>query len=242
MDYRPSVFLSASIPERSPFTGRVERNRIRDAVISLVGVCRELGFDLVLGGHPAITPLVHHAAKSLGYDDSVTEQHSEPWNVVIFQALYFRDKFPAEVRQSLDSGHRLFRGTPVVRIERRPQESEEEFQRRERQANIDAMRDEMIDKWPGRYVAGVFVGGMEGILDEFNRFRSHHQQALLLPISSTGGATEMGWPERDVPPLLHQISVDSQQSKQSRQTELLIRDGNEPGFVTYQALFRMLLE
>ena len=112
----------------------------------------------------------------------------------------------------------------------------------EREANISAMRDEMIDHWPGHYVAGVFIGGMDGILDEFSHFRRSHPQALVLPISSTGGATEMGWPEKDVPPLLDQIPVDEGGSRQARRTELLHRDCSEPEFVTYRTLFRMLLE
>ena len=264
MSNRPAVFLSASIPERKPFTNpqprsfaqetsaghlgdteppeRIERHRIRESVIALVGVCRELGYDLVFGGHPAITPLVHHAAKSLGYDDSIGDHHPDQWNVVIFQALYFKDKFPADVQTFLNQRHRLFHGTPVVPTERDPDETEKHFKDRERRDNISAMRDEMIDHWPGHYVAGVFIGGMDGILDEFSRFRQSHPHALVLPISSTGGATEMGWPEKNVPPLLYQIPVGESGSRQSRRIELLQRDGSEPEFVTYRTLLRMLLE
>ena len=76
MTTRKTVFLSASIPikGRDPFYSDFEersafyRRNIREAVLALVGVCYELDLDLVFGGHPAITPLVHRAAKSLGHD------------------------------------------------------------------------------------------------------------------------------------------------------------------------------
>jgi hypothetical protein len=42
-----------------------------------------------------------------------------------------------------------------------------------------------------QFAAGIFIGGMEGIEDEFNLFREFHPQALLLPIASTGAATRI---------------------------------------------------
>jgi hypothetical protein len=39
-----------------------------------------------------------------------------------------------------------------------------------------------------QYQAGVFIGGMEGIEDEFALFRQVHPTAPILPIATTGGA------------------------------------------------------
>ncbi len=38
-------------------------------------------------------------------------------------------------------------------------------------------------------VAAVFIGGMEGILDEHALFRHCHQNAPIISIPATGGAT-----------------------------------------------------
>ena len=62
------LFLSASIPiaGRPPFDQDVQAKRIRNAVMALVTVCRDQNLQLVFGGHPLISPLVHHAANRLG--------------------------------------------------------------------------------------------------------------------------------------------------------------------------------
>ena len=41
------------------------------------------------------------------------------------------------------------------------------------------------------FAAAIFIGGMEGIEDEFKLFREFHPHALLLPIASTGAATRI---------------------------------------------------
>lgn len=42
-----------------------------------------------------------------------------------------------------------------------------------------------------KFAAGIFIGGMEGIKDEFELFRLFHPKALLLPIASTGAAAKI---------------------------------------------------
>jgi hypothetical protein len=56
------IFLSASIPDRDPYVRDSDPLAIREAVLALVAVTvRER--RLVFGGHPAISPLVEHAAQ-----------------------------------------------------------------------------------------------------------------------------------------------------------------------------------
>jgi hypothetical protein len=42
-----------------------------------------------------------------------------------------------------------------------------------------------------KYVAAVFIGGMDGIEAEFNEFRHHYSNLPVLPIASTGGAANL---------------------------------------------------
>ena len=41
------------------------------------------------------------------------------------------------------------------------------------------------------YGVGVFIGGMEGVIDEFHMFREMHRQLPVLPIASTGAAAKL---------------------------------------------------
>lgn len=83
-----AIFLSASVPYREPFVNYFDAIAIREAVLALVSVCVR-DRELVFGGHPAISPLVEHAARSLGAMDRVH----------IFQSNFFKDKIPAVARE-----------------------------------------------------------------------------------------------------------------------------------------------
>jgi hypothetical protein len=55
--------------------------------------------------------------------------------------------------------------------------------------SIQLMREQMFSE--NEFTAAVFIGGMNGIEDEFKMFREYHTDALLLPIASTGAATKI---------------------------------------------------
>jgi hypothetical protein len=57
---------------------------------------------------------------------------------------------------------------------------------RNKPASLRAMRTSMITS--EAFGAGVFVGGMEGVEEEFELFRKYCPRALLLPVASTGAA------------------------------------------------------
>lgn len=40
---------------------------------------------------------------------------------------------------------------------------------------------------------GVFIGGMQGVEDEFNQFCQMHLNARVILLGSTGGATRILW-------------------------------------------------
>lgn len=155
------VFLSASIPDpkRDPrYMRTADVVAIRDAVRGLATVVLPRA-TLIWGGHPAITPLVRVVADGL----SLTGRD----HVRLFQSAFFARKMPKD--------NRAFESVTIV-----PKVG------RSRERSLEAMRRAMISS--AAFDAGVFIGGMEGVEDEFALFRELQPQARLLPIASTGGA------------------------------------------------------
>jgi SLOG cluster3 family len=155
------AFLSASIPieGRKPFDQDIKIKRIRDAVLALVTICKDRDMELTFGGHPAISPLVHHAAESLG----VLE------NICIYQSEFYRDHLPVAA-------------TRFPRLVWTPPGTDEDSSQR-------IMREEMLDPKHWRYEYAFFIGGMEGILKEAVRFYEGFSGAAMIPLRETGGAT-----------------------------------------------------
>ncbi len=82
------IFLSASIPDRPPFVETSDPVLIQEAVLALVAtVIRSR--HLIFGGHPAISPLVEHAARTLDALD----------HVIIYQSRWFENVIPPVARQ-----------------------------------------------------------------------------------------------------------------------------------------------
>jgi hypothetical protein len=50
------------------------------------------------------------------------------------------------------------------------------------------MREQMLQH---AFDAGVFIGGMDGVEEEFQLFRTRHPTALVLPVASTGAAARI---------------------------------------------------
>jgi SLOG cluster3 family len=93
-------------------------------------------------------------------------------HVVIYQSKFFAAKVPPESR-AFDN---------IVWTEAVEQD---------RDASLLAMRERMLSEWS--YGAGVFIGGMDGVIEEFNAFRKKHTEAAALPIASTGAAALRLW-------------------------------------------------
>ena len=156
-----SVFLSASVP----LPGRDERFlksadviAIREAIKGLVEVVVQRG-TLVFGGHPAITPMIALLLRSYGAEARK--------RVILYQSEYFLKKLPQEADEFID-----LRLIPA--------------QARNRKRSLERMRKHMIEDTP--FKAAVFIGGMEGVLDEYDLFKRRHPEAHLWPIASTGAA------------------------------------------------------
>jgi hypothetical protein len=158
-----SVFLSASVPlpNRDPrFMESADVIAIRESVKALVTEVIPKGV-IVFGGHPAITPLVALLLRGLGTDAAR--------RIILYQSAFFTEKFGKENDEFID-----------VRIIPAVPNSQDE--------SLRSMRARMIGDTS--FHAGVFIGGMEGVLDEFALFGQLHPKAARWPIASTGAAAK----------------------------------------------------
>ena len=167
---KPIIFLSASMPTRDRdhrFFDTADFIAIRDAVVALVNAIIP-DYSLVWGGHPAITPITHDIFKKRGFDynDFVT----------IYQSAYFAGKMPKE-NQKFD--HVVI--TDDVR--------EYATEKQNIAASLSIMRKRMLTDSP--VFAGFFIGGMEGVLDEYELLKRYDPNARIYPIASTGAAAHI---------------------------------------------------
>ena len=63
----------------------------------------------------------------------------------------------------------------------------------DRELSLGEMRVEMLSS--RSFHAGVFIGGMDGVLDEARLFRLMHPSAKFLPVASAGGAARVLYQE-----------------------------------------------
>jgi hypothetical protein len=172
MSMGEAIFLSAGVPDpkRGPqYAATANTVAITAAVSALVHVT--LGRRLMVwGGQPAITPMIWVVAEDVGVEYG-------QW-VRLYQSRHFKDEFP-------EDNDRFQNVTYTDDIER------------DREKSLLLMRKKMFSEH--KFKAAVFIGGMGGIVDEFELFRRLQPDAAVIPIVSTGGATlEVG---RRLPPL-----------------------------------------
>lgn len=155
------LFLSASIPlpDRDPkYFLTADVMAIRDAIKALVSVALADGI-IVFGGHPAITPLI-----ALLLEGMAPEAKQR---VILYQSAFFQREFP-----EINAEYINLRIVSAIEGDR--------------SASLERLRLEMIRS--EKFDAAIFIGGMEGIWDEYRLFKDIHPTALCLPIGSTGAA------------------------------------------------------
>ena len=155
-----AVFLSASVPVvgRGTYHETADPFLIQNAVREFVTVA--LGRRVIVwGGHPAITPMVWAVCEDLGVDFSLA--------VILYQSRFFEDIFPEENRRFAN----------VKYIDAIPGD---------RVASLLSMRRAMLSR--DDLVAAVFIGGMEGVIDEHALFAEFHPNTTIITIPATGGA------------------------------------------------------
>lgn len=156
------IFLSASIPDPV----RNEKYFGTADVIAIRDAVRALATvvipksNLIWGGHPAITPLIRYVMSAF---DANVQNH-----ITLYQSNYFIDKFPAD--------NSFFEKVIFTKDEG------------SREDSLREMRFRMIND--NKYDAGVFIGGMEGVEEEYEMFHIVHPRANIFPMASTGGAAK----------------------------------------------------
>lgn len=158
---RKNIFLSASIPlpERDPkFINSADISAIRDSVNALTKYVVPKA-HLIWGGHPSITPLIKYTLDQLEYD---VKNY-----VTLYQSRLFEKYFPKD--------NESFANIKLIN-------SVDD----DREKSLCAMRKAMLqDK---KFIAGIFIGGMEGVIDEMKLFQKYHPDTPIFPIATTGAA------------------------------------------------------
>lgn len=156
----PSIFLSASIPT----SDRAARYFETADIIAIRDCVKALvaaavpNHALIWGGHPSITPMIRLLVEA------------NPNDIIDYFVLYQSRKF----KNVAPKDNEFFRHLVWV-------ESRDDVD-----SSLKALRQRMLSE--PNYVAGIFIGGMEGTETEFNEFRRINPNALVFPIASTGGA------------------------------------------------------
>ncbi|MFJ4068565.1 hypothetical protein ACIPW4_25200 [Pseudomonas sp. NPDC089996] len=155
------IFLSASVP-------RPDRGNFHETAdpFLIQFAVRELMTvalgrrQIVWGGHPAITPMIWAICSDLGVTYSAA--------VHLFQSRFFAAGFPEE-------NDKFSNLTIVDAVEN------------DRKASLVQMREKMLS---GSFHAAVFIGGMEGVIEEYELFARMHPDAAILPVFAPGGAAQ----------------------------------------------------
>lgn len=171
------VFISASFPapdRAREYFESANPFRITDATIAAARAIFGASGGVLFGGHPTISPLVLSVGREFLSD---FDEDQRPY-VLIFQSKFFEERIPDEtvalVREGIGK---------IVWVEADPGGREESLRR---------LRVAMLERGP---VAGIFIGGMEGVYregdsrSEFYMFRDICKGRPAYPVGTTGGAS-----------------------------------------------------
>ena len=160
MTNRDAVFMSASVPTRDrKGYDSADSYLIREAVMALVEVI--LGRKLLVwGGQPAITPMIWRSAN----------RYKIPYDktVLLYQSKFFRDSYPEE-------NTKFGNFVEVDAVDN------------DRDKSLRVMRETMFKDFD--YSAAVFIGGMEGVVDEFELFSEFNPNATKIALPTPGGVS-----------------------------------------------------
>jgi SLOG cluster3 family len=164
-----TVFLSASIPNPERWDGPFDPLAITDAIVALGRVFLTAGARIVTAAHPTIAPLLLYVAAELPPD--------HPRRIITYQSRLFQDVLPAATRRFADEGIGEFIWTDAA-IEERPVPGEWH-------ESLAVMRNQMLAETSP--TAATFIGGMEGITDEFEMFTRLYPEAPTYAAGRPGG-------------------------------------------------------
>ena len=167
------VFLSASFPSGQRGAGfrPYDAVAVAEAVTALAQSVLTAGGRLVFGAHPTISPLVLLVAGELGRLEVVE----------IHQSRHFEGRVPQETLDLVDRGYGIIRWSAADPAD-------------DLAASLHRMRREMLGESP--LAAGVFVGGMEGVREEYEMLAELQPLVPRVPLRAPGGATRGLAPSR----------------------------------------------
>lgn len=165
-----AVFLSASIPDPDRWEGAYDALEVTDAVVASARAVLTAGGMLVTAAHPTIAPLLMYVAAERPATDG-------PPQVIVYQSDLFGDVLPEPTRRFGEDGISELRWTPAAEGEA------PEPGRWHRSLRV--MRHRMLSETDP--AAAIFVGGMEGIADEFDIFQELFPGRPVYPIGRPGG-------------------------------------------------------
>ena len=158
-----NIFLSASVPLPNRDPKYIETADIIAIRDAVIALTTVVlpHHRIIWGGHPSITPLIYYVMNKLEMN---IQNH-----VKMYQSLWFEDKF-------LEDNNKFQNIVFTPKLESIP-------------SSIQQMREKMFAE--NDFYAAVFIGGMDGIIDEYKMFIDYHPNALLLPIASTGAGAKI---------------------------------------------------
>lgn len=116
---------------------------------------------LIWGGHPSITPLIYYVMEKMKLN---IQEH-----VILYQSRHFEHLFPEDNNKFEN----------IILTENLGDIPN----------SLLRMRERMFSE--NEFSAAIFIGGMEGILEEYNMFIKYYPKSILLPIASTGAAAKI---------------------------------------------------
>jgi len=165
------VFLSASIPEPERWDGEFDPFAVTDAVVATARVVFTRGGTILTAAHPTVAPLILQVADGL-------PGRSQGTMVILYQSRLFDEVIPHATREMMERGY--------VQVVWTPAEPGERPEPGEWDRSLAAMRSAMLTDVA--ISAAVFVGGMEGVGDEYERVARLHPDARRFALGRPGGA------------------------------------------------------
>lgn len=158
-----AIFLSAGIPQHDDSSfGQDCEPQIIQAAISAFSTVTMGRKKIIWGGHPAITPMMWASAQDLG------TQYANA--VSLFQSKYFEEDFPEENKHFKNVTYISAKSGNLIE-------------------SMRLMREAMLQS--EQFDAAVFIGGMQGILDEYSLFKKFHPHAKCVVVAATGGGARL---------------------------------------------------
>ena len=193
------IFLSASIPDASRWHEPFDPLEITSAALAVVQAILHHGGRFCYGGHPAISPLVVRVAAAVFAD-----KPPHPPMITIYQSELYAERIPESTIALVKQGYAKFVRVPGMQGEK-PDPGMNTQSLRE-------MRKRMLNPVAHQYAAGLFIGGMEGIIAEADLFRRLHPTAPVYGFGGPGGAAAQVNSQLNnshaISPLYEKISTD----------------------------------